>query len=103
MGDGTDDKDVDYVPITDAARNEVVDGWTGHVPDHTMREKHRQAFMAMAFPPKKDDEEEKENPQAKSASIPTCRSKEDYEYIKYVVGNWQKGTNIRSMAIVVSP
>ncbi len=62
-----------------------------------MREKHRQAFMAMAFPPKKDDEEEYENPQAKSASIPTCRSKKEYEYIKYVVRNWQKGTNIREM------
>ncbi len=95
MGDGTDDKDVDYLPITNAAGNKEVDGWTGHVSDHTMSEKHRQAFMALAFPP--DDDKEYENSQAKSASIPTCRSKKEYEYIKYVVRNWEKGTNIRQM------
>jgi hypothetical protein len=56
-GDGTDDKDADYIPVTNAAPNEEVDGWTAHLPDQTMREKHRKAFMALAFPPKKDDEE----------------------------------------------
>jgi hypothetical protein len=28
MGDGTDDKDADYLPITNAAQNKEVDGWT---------------------------------------------------------------------------
>jgi hypothetical protein len=48
-----DDKDHDYVPITDKAMGNIMEGTkkATYLPDATLLKKHRDAFMARAFPP----------------------------------------------------
>jgi hypothetical protein len=64
--------------------------------DYGITEKHRKAFYLKAFHPV-DPDKDFEKPQSKSASIPQCRPQTEVDYIKYVVENWQKGTEIRTM------
>ena len=64
--------------------------------DYGITEQHRKAFYLKAFPPV-DPDKDFEKPQSKSASIPQCRPQTKVDYIKYVVENWQKGTEIRTM------
>ena len=90
-----EDKEADYVPITNKASSNIMDGkaWED---DYGVTEKHRKAFYRKAFPPV-DPDKDFEKPQSKSASIPQCRPQTEVDCIKYVVENWQVGTEIRTM------
>ncbi len=88
-------KEADYVPITNKASSNIMDGKTWE-DDYDITEKHCKAFYLKAFPPVAPDKDF-EMPQSKSASIPQCRPQTEVEYIKYVVENWQVGTEIRTM------
>jgi hypothetical protein len=90
-----EDKEADYVPITNKASSNIMDGkaWED---DYGVTEKHRKAFYLKAFPPV-DPDKDFEKPQSKSASIPQCRPQTEVDCIKYVVENWQVGTEIRTM------
>ena len=92
------DKDHDYVPVTDQAISNVMEDTqkATYLRDPTLLKKHRDAFMARAFPPP-DPHLLGNKPQSKSASIQQCRPQEEVDYIKYVVSNWHKGTEIRNM------
>ena len=90
-----EDKEADYVPITNDASSNLMEGKTLE-QDPLILEKHRKAFYLKAFPPQ-DPEKEFEKSQAKSASIPQCRPQTKVDHIKYVVENWQVGTEIRTM------
>ena len=92
------DKDHDYVPVTDQAISNVMEDTqkATYLRDPTLLKKHRDAFMARAFPPP-DPHFLGNKPQSKSASIQQCRPQEEVDYIKYVVSNWHKGTEIRNM------
>jgi hypothetical protein len=90
-----EDKEADYVPITNKAVNNIMDGKTWE-DDYGITKRHRKAFYLMAFPPI-DPDKDFEKPQSKSASIPQCRPQTEVDYIKYVVENWQVGTEIRTM------
>ena len=94
--DGYDDKEADFVPITNKAVNNIVDGKGTPEGDNSMIDQHRKAFMLKAFPPI-NPHQSFDKPQSKSASIPQCRPQSEVDYIKYVVQNWQKGTEIRTM------
>ena len=51
--DGKEDKDIDFVPITDQAMDDVINGmgtWERDDIEHGIKMRHRQAFMAKAFP-----------------------------------------------------
>ena len=66
-----EDKEADYVPITNDASSNLMEGKTLE-QDPLILEKHRKAFYLKAFPPQ-DPDKEFEKSQAKSASIPLCR------------------------------
>ena len=92
QSDKDDDKDTDYVPVTDAAINDMMEGGDcGEMA--AIVELHRRTFMERAYPP----EAEEDHPQRKSGSIQSARPENEYDYIAYVVGNWQPGVNIRQM------
>ncbi len=92
QSDKEDDKDTDYVPVTDAAINDMMEGGDcGEMA--AIVELHRRTFMERAYPP----EAEEDHPQRKSGSIQSARPENEYDYIAYVVGNWQPGVNIRQM------
>ena len=93
--DGHNDKEADFVPITDKASNTIMDGKNWE-EDYGITERHRKAFNLKAFPPT-NPHKSYDKPQSKSASIPQCRPQTEVDYIKYVVQNWQKGTVIRTM------
>ena len=93
--DGCDDKEADFVPITNRAIKDIVDG-KGTPEGDNMIELHRKAFMLKAFPPI-NPHQSFDKPQSKSASIPQCHPQSEVDCIKYVVQNWQKGTKIRTM------
>jgi hypothetical protein len=90
-----DNKEADYVPITNKASSNIMDGkaWEDN---YGVTEKHRKAFYLKAFSPV-DPDKDFEKSQSKSASIPQCRSQTEVDYIKYVVENWQVGIEIRTM------
>ena len=90
-----EDKEADYVPITNDASSNLMEGKTLE-QDPLILEKHRKAFYLKAFPPQ-DPDKEFEKSQAKSASIPQCRPQTEVDHIKYVVENWQVGTEICTM------
>lgn len=93
--DGYDDKEADFVPITNKAIKDIGEG-KGTPDGDNMIDQHRKAFMQKAFPPI-NPHQSFDNPQSKSASITHCRPQSELDYIKYVVQNWQKGTEIRTM------
>ncbi len=90
-----EDKEADYVSNTNKASSNIMDGkaWED---DYGVTKKHCKAFYLKAFPPV-DPDKVFEMPQSKSASIPQCRPQTEVDYIKYVVENWQVGTDIRTM------
>jgi hypothetical protein len=92
---GHNDKEADFVPISDKAIDNIMDGkiWED---DYGLTEQHRKAFYLKAFPPS-NPHKFYDRPQSKSASIPQCRPQTEVDYIKYVVQNWQKGPLIRTM------
>ena len=76
-----DDKDSDYVPVTDAAINNMLAGGDcGEMA--AIIAMHRRAFMERAFPP---EQQEDNHPQKKSGSIQNARPQEDFNYIQYVI------------------
>ena len=87
-----DDKDKDYVPVTDAAINNMMEGGDcGEMA--AIIAMHRQAFMERAFPPEAEDD----HTQKKAASIQTARPQEEFDYIEYVLKNWQHGVEVRNL------
>ena len=97
--DGTDDKDMDFVPITDKAMENIIGkGTLGRDDiDKRMRMRHREAFMATAFPEGPGNQSHP-NAQVRSGSMKTCRPKSEVNYIIYVITNWEKGTEVNKMA-----
>jgi hypothetical protein len=93
-----DDKEHDYVPVTDKAIGNVMEKTkkATYLPDDNLLKKHGDAFMAMAFPTANAHLSGKK-PQSKSGSISQCHPQEDVDYIKFVVDNWHKGTEICTM------
>ena len=93
QSDKDDDKDTDYVPATDAAINNMMEGGDcGEMA--AIIAMHRRAFMERAFPP---EEQEDNHPQKKSGSIQNARPQEEFDYIQYVVQRWQPDKEIRHM------
>ena len=93
QSDKDDDKDTDYVPVTDAAINNMMEGGDcGEMA--AIIAMHRRAFMERAFPP---EEQEDNHPQKKSGSIQNARPQEEFDYIQYVVQRWQPDKEIRHM------
>ena len=86
IDDGYEDKEADYVP------NIMEEKGTWEADDGIIQQ-HRKAIMLTAFPPVKPHQSF-DKPQSKSASIAQCRPQSEVDYIKYVVQNWQKGTEI---------
>jgi len=91
-------KEHDYIPVTDKAIGNVMEETkkATYVPADNLLKKHRDAFMARAFPPPNPHLLGKK-PQSKSASISQCCPQEDVDYIKFVVANRHKGTEICTM------
>jgi hypothetical protein len=96
--DDKEDKELKYVPITDKAAKYFIGGYGTKALDNNddITKAHCKAFMLKAFPPV-DRKKSYNNPQAKSASMAQCRPKSEVDYIKFVVANWQKGTEIHTM------
>ena len=96
VGDDKDEKDIDFVAITDNAME------TDH--QETMRQdilqglklRHRQAFMAKAFPEELGRLPPK-NSQVQSAMMKACRPQVELDYIIDVIQNWQVGTEAKNM------
>jgi hypothetical protein len=59
-------------------------------------EQHRKAFYLKAFPPV-NPHQVFAKPQSKSASMAACCPKAEVDYIKHVIQNWDKGTEICNM------
>ena len=90
--DKEDDKESDYVPVTDAAINNMMEGGDcGEMA--AIVDMHRRAFMKRAFPP----DEEFDNPQKVAASMQAARPQAELDYIEYVVKNWRHGVEVRHM------
>ncbi len=93
-GNEKDDKERDYIPVTNQAVNDLMEG--KDIGDlAAIIASHKKAFMERASPPGK--EKYYLNAKSKSAFIPSCRQKSELDYIIYVVSNWQVGVQIRSM------
>ena len=89
-----EDKETDYIPLTNVASSSVL---VDDKPDDlSSRERHRRAFYLRAFPEKTGDESLRK-PQSTSAAITHCRPKKDYEYIIYVIQNWNIGVKVNDM------
>ena len=84
------DKDADYVPITAAAADDVSSAGRKKIAGvHSLLvEKHREIFMARAFPPNQDDEGD---------GMLLCRPQSELDYIAHVVTNWQAGIQVKEM------
>jgi hypothetical protein len=96
--DGTDDKDMGFVPITDKAMENIIGkGTSGRDDiDEGMRMRHQEAFTAKAFPEGPRNQSH-HNAQVRSGSMKTCRPKSEVDYIIYVITNWEKGTVVNKM------
>jgi IS30 family transposase len=90
-----DDKELDYVPVTNQAVNNIMEG-KGTWEEDAMTAMHRKAFYMKAYPAENTNELFAK-PQSKSASMKTCRPKTEVDYIKNVIQHWGKGIEIRSM------
>ena len=91
-----DNKEPDYLPITDAALCKVIEEKGTTWEDNLLSKQHCKAFYLRAFPPN-DSDKAFNKPQSKSASIAQCRPKTEVDYIIRVVVNWDKGKENRSM------
>ena len=87
-----DDKELDYVPVTNQAINNVMEG-KGTWEEDAITAQHCKAFYTKAFPPI-NPHEWFEKPQLKSDSMTVCHPKSEVDYIKYVIQHWEKGTAI---------
>ncbi len=94
--DKYEDKEADYVPTTDKAIDNIMDAKGTWEADDGIIQQHCKAFMLKAFPPI-NPHQSFDKPQSKSASIAQCHPQSEVDYIKYVVQNWQKGTEICTM------
>ena len=90
-----DDKDLDYVPVTNQAVNNIMEG-KGTWEEDAMTANHRKAFYMKAYPVA-NPHELFPKPQSKSASMQNCRPKTEVDYIKNVIQHWGKGIEIRNM------
>ena len=90
-----DDKELDYVPVTNQAVNNIMEG-KGTWEEDAMTAMHRKAFYMKAYPVA-NRHELFPKPQSKSASMTTCRPKTEVDYIKNVIHHWGKGIEIRNM------
>lgn len=95
FGDAEDDKDHDYVSLTNAAINSVMDEENSKEMA-TVVEAHCRSFMELAFNPDAE-ESQYDHPQKRSASILVCRPQIELDYIEYVVKNWQFGKEVKKM------
>ena len=89
-----DDKDVDYVPVTNQTVNNIMEGKDGGEMSAIIANRCN-VFMERAFPP--GEEQAYSLPQSKCAAIKSCRPKKELDYITYIVQNWQVGMEIRKM------
>jgi len=88
-----DDKDTDYVPVTDsAARNDNFEGGDS-AQMAAIVNMHRRAFMERAFPP----DAPFDNQHKAAASISSARPQAELDYIEYVVKHWQHGIELKDM------
>jgi hypothetical protein len=93
-GNEKDNKERDYVPVTNRAVNDLMEG--KNVGDlAVIIASHKKAFMERVFPSGK--EKNYLNSKSKSASIPSFQPKSKLDYIIYVFLNWQVGVQIRTM------
>jgi hypothetical protein len=88
-----DDKDTDYVPVTDTAamNDNFKEGDSGEMA--AIVNMHRRAFMERAFPP----DAEFNNQHKAAASINSARPQKELDYIEYVVKHWQHGIELKDM------
>jgi hypothetical protein len=85
-----DDKEVDYVPVTNQAINNIMEG-KGTCEEDGITEQHCMAFYIKVFPPV-NPHQVFAKPQSKSASMAACCPKMEVDYIKHGIQNWDKGT-----------
>ena len=89
------DKELDCVPVTNQAMNNVMEG-KGTWEEDFITAQHRKAFYMKAIPPI-NTHERFDKPQSKSASMTLCHPKTEVDCIKYVIQHWEKGIAIRDM------
>jgi len=88
-----DDKDTDYVPVTDTAamNDNFKEGNSGEMA--AIVNMHCRAFMERAFPP----DAEFNNQHKAAASINSARPQKELDYIEYVVKHWHHGIELKDM------
>jgi len=97
--DDKDDKDIDFLPMTDKAMDLVIQGkgpWETDAVQKGINMHHCQAFMEKAFPAELE-EKPSANSQVKSASTKTCQPQSEIDYIIYVITHWDKGTVVKTL------
>jgi hypothetical protein len=90
-----DDKELDFVPVTNQAVNNIMEG-KGTWEEDAMTAMHRKVSYMKAYPVA-NPHELFAKPQSKSASMKTCCPKTEVNYIKNVIQHWGKGIKIRDM------
>jgi hypothetical protein len=99
VGDDKDDKDIDFVAITDNAM-ETDDQETGSSGRedilHGMKLRHRQAFIAKAFP-EQLGRLPPANSQVQSGAMKACRPQAELDYIIHVIEHWEIGTEAKKL------
>ena len=89
--DGKEDKDIDFLPITDQAMETPIEGkgmWEMDDSDfeHGIKMRHREAFMAKAFPIELGIQSHA-SVQVQSGSTKTCRPQSEVDYIIHVINH----------------
>ena len=90
-----DDKELDYVPVTNQGINNIMEG-KGTWEEDVITAQHPEAFCMKAFPPV-NPQERFDKLQSKIASMTLCHPKTEVDYIKCVIQHWDKGTVICDM------
>jgi hypothetical protein len=90
-----DDKELDCVPVTNQAVNNIMKG-KGTWEEDAITAMHHKAFYMKAFP-MANPHEVFDKPQSNGASMALCRPKTGVDYIKPVIQHWEKGIEIRNM------
>ena len=64
--------------------------------DHGIKMRHREAFMAKAFPIELGIKSHT-SVQVQSGSTKTCRPQSEVDYIIHVINHWEKGTEVNKL------
>jgi hypothetical protein len=89
------DKELDYVPITNQAINNIMER-KGTWEEDGITVQHCKVFYLKDFPPA-NPHQQFDKPQSKSTSMALCHPKTEVDYIKYVIQHWEKGIEICNM------